>query len=262
MGGALVQGWRAAGIHAEAIRMVTASEESSQRWATEGYISYVGVQSVQEDFRPRFIILSVKPHQIAEVADEVRAIAERSGAIVISIAAGASLEQLGALFGAGISVARVMPNTPVSLRQGICGCVGSDTLAPEKRDAVHALFAQCATVHWLRNEEDMHSFTALCGSGPAYVFHFMESLRDAAIEYGMDGSDADGLARRMVLGAAMLACQSDAGLATLRENVTSKGGTTAAGLSAFMEGASGVTLNRLGEMAIERASERSKEMAK
>lgn len=260
MGGALVQGWSASGFPVDSIRIVTASDASAQRWASGGYISYVGVQSVQHDFHPHFIVLGVKPQQIADVAEEVRALAENTGAVIISLAAGITLATLDGYF-SGLPVCRVMPNTPVCIKRGISGCVGNERLSTQQRDDVHALFAQCSTVHWLRKEEDMHAFTALCGSGPAYVFHFMESLRDAALEYGMDGDVADGLARRMVLGASLLACQSDAGLAALRDDVTSKGGTTQAGLSALMEGAGGVTLNRLCEMVIQRASERSKEMA-
>ena len=261
MGGALVQGWRASGMGVESIRMVTASEESSQRWASEGYISYVGIHSVPEKFSPHFIILGVKPHQIPDIAEQVSAIAKRSGAIVVSIAAGLELGKLQSLLGNMVSVARVMPNTPVSLRQGICGCIAPGGITQDARDNIHALFSKCATVHWLKHEEDMHTFTALCGSGPAYVFHFMEALRDAAIEYGMDGADADGLARRMVLGASLLACQSNSGLSTLREDVTSKGGTTAAGLAALMEGIDGTTLNRLCDAVIKQASQRSKELA-
>lgn len=260
MGGALVQGWSAAGFSQDAIRIVTSSDASAQQWVGEGYISYVGAASVQDDFYPRFIVLGVKPDQIKEVASDVQHIAEASEAIIVSLAAGVPLQTLDAHF-SGLPICRVMPNTPVRIRQGISGCIGNASLDAEQRDAVHALFSQCGTVHWLRTEEDMHSFTALCGSGPAYVFHFMEALRDAALEYGMDAEVADGLARRMVLGASLLACQSDAGLAELREAVTSKGGTTAAGLSALMEGAGGVTLNRLCDMVIERASERSKELA-
>lgn len=179
------------------------------------------------------VILAVKPQQLRDVLADVAPVL-RDGTLVISIAAGwrtASIEQA---LGRAVPVVRVMPNTPALVGAGVSAlCGGSRAREPDLALAESLLAAVGATVRV--DEREMDAVTAISGSGPAYVFLFMEAMLAAAQQQGLSAD----IARRLVLGtfsgAAKLAACGEQGPAELRERVTSKGGTTAAALAVFQQ---------------------------
>ncbi len=174
------------------------------------------------------VILAVKPQQMKE------AIAPLSGqlqhALVISIAAGLTLNTLARWLGNYRRVVRCMPNTPSLIGAGMTGlCALPDVGMGEKLAAERIMQAVGKTL-WVEEENSLDGVTAISGSGPAYVFLFIEALQEAAAELGFNVEEARQLALETVLGAAQLANQSNETASVLREKVTSKGGTTAAAL--------------------------------
>lgn len=174
------------------------------------------------------VILAVKPQQMQE------ALAPLSGqlqhALVISIAAGITLETLARWLGNYRRIVRCMPNTPSLIGMGMTGlCALGDVSTNEKLAAERILQAVGKTL-WVEEENSLDGVTALSGSGPAYVFLFIEALQEAAAELGFSAEEGRMLALETVLGAAQLAAQSPEPASLLRERVTSKGGTTAAAL--------------------------------
>ena len=177
------------------------------------------------------IVLAVKPQQMREVA---AALAPLLGqALVVSIAAGIRARDLSRWLGGHQAIVRCMPNTPALIGQGITGMVAmEDVSAAQKATADAVLRAVGATV-WLDDEALIDPVTAVSGSGPAYVFFFIEAMQQAALELGLTPEQANALALATFTGAAQLAAQSDEPVALLRERVTSKGGTTYAAITSM-----------------------------
>ncbi len=178
-------------------------------------------------------VLAVKP-QVMQPGCEAIA-AQLNDALVISIAAGTRMAQLSKWLGGHDKLVRVMPNTPSLVGMGAAGMVASAAVDAEGRDAAEAIMSAVGMAIWLDQEGDIDAVTAVSGSGPAYVFRWMEAMQSAAESLGLPSEKANALVLQLVRGAAELACQSDQPLARLREQVTSPGGTTAAGLQAMNE---------------------------
>ncbi|QDQ25902.1 pyrroline-5-carboxylate reductase [Chitinimonas arctica] len=184
------------------------------------------------------VILAVKPQQLAAVA-KARA-AELAGRLVISIAAGIRMADLQRWLkceapNGPARLVRVMPNTPALVRAGVSGAwLGPHALA-EDQAQVDRILRSVGSVVWVEEETRLDAITAISGSGPAYVFHFIESLCQAAELQGFDAATARQLAYGTFEGAVRLALDSHDDAATLREKVTSKGGTTAAALNKMAE---------------------------
>lgn len=170
------------------------------------------------------VLLAVKPQQLGEVLRDIRT--HLTNALVISIAAGFETKDLMRLAD-NKRVIRCMPNTPVRIGEGVCGLYATEAANnPEDHKFAVKVFASCGEVIWCDEEEMLEGITAVSGSGPAYVFRFIEALETAAERYGFNEAQASCLAVATVLGAAKLAKNSTDSAATLREKVTSKGGTT------------------------------------
>lgn len=198
------------------------------------------------------VVVAVKPQAFAELAPHLAAIA--GDATVVSIMAGISLATIKA---AGLEhVARVMPNTPVLINEGMSAIYAPD-LAEDRLEDVRALFEATGSIVMLANESQMHAVTAISGSGPAYVFAFMEALEQAAIGMGLDAELARSLVRQTLVGAALLADAAEADPAELRQKVTSPGGTTEAALKVLGDAG----LNRLVELAAKAAQSRSEALS-
>jgi len=172
------------------------------------------------------VVFAVKPQQMREAAAEVAAHAADS--LFISIAAGIRLEDLARWLGGRTRLVRAMPNTPALVHAGITGLFAPEALAEADRTAAERLLAAVGATLWFEREGDLDAVTAVSGSGPAYVFYAIEALEQAARELGL----ADGAARSLALwtfvGATKLAIERGEEPATLRAQVTSKGGTTEA----------------------------------
>lgn len=180
------------------------------------------------------LVLAVKPQQMKAA---VAPLAGRlSGQLVVSIAAGLRLADIGRWLGGGQPyprLVRCMPNTPALIGAGVTGLYAGPAVDAAGREAAERVLAAVGSTVWIADEAQIDAVTAVSGSGPAYVFHFIEALEAAGRALGFDEATARKLAIDTTLGAAKLAAGSDEPPAVLRERVTSKGGTTAAALASL-----------------------------
>ncbi|RQW27070.1 pyrroline-5-carboxylate reductase [Rhodobacteraceae bacterium CH30] len=177
------------------------------------------------------VLLAVKPQSLKEVC---LALAPRlGGALLISIAAGVGIEALSRWLSGSSRIVRVMPNTPAMVGKGVSGLYAGDVLSEDDRAAAGAIMSAVGRVVWLQDEAGIDDITCISGSGPAYVFYFIESMIEAAMETGFDEAEARSLVLATFDGAVELARQSNVPVATLRQNVMSKGGTTERAIARF-----------------------------
>lgn len=200
------------------------------------------------------IVLAVKPQQMKLVVAELRP--QIRAQLVLSIAAGIRALDLSRWLGGHTAIVRAMPNTPALIGQGITGLAALAGVSGAQRATAEAIMRAVGAVVWLDDESRIDAVTAVSGSGPAYVFYFLEAMQQAALELGLSHEQGTALALATFAGATRLAEQSSEPLAVLRERVTSKGGTTYAALSS-ME-ASGVKAAIV--TAVKAAAERSREL--
>ena len=176
------------------------------------------------------IVLAVKPQQMQEAAAAIQPHLARP--LVLSIAAGVRAQTIGQWLATG-KIVRAMPNMPALIRAGISAAVALPDVSTEERAGADRILSAVGTVIWLDDESMLDAVTALSGSGPAYVFYFIEAMQAVAREMGFDDAQARALTLQTFAGAAQLAAQSDESANALRAKVTSKGGTTAAALASF-----------------------------
>jgi pyrroline-5-carboxylate reductase len=254
MGGALLRGWRAAGaLHDYSeINVVKRSLPDAEN-TTSGVHYFTNLSDIPST--PSIVILAVKPQQLDEVLIACKT-QFGDAPIYLSIAAGKTIASMQSILGVDAKIIRAMPNTPVQIGKGITGLATTKNISVQVQQQIQSLFAAVGMVVWIA-ESEMDAFTALAGSGPAYVFYFMECLAQAAVSLGISEVDADKIARQMVYGAGALAVKSSDSLVMLRENVTSKGGTTEAALNVLMQAG---TLDAPIKAALEAAVKRAREM--
>lgn len=258
MGGALLHGWFDRGL-APANAWVVEPAVSTLKWAVEkGATCVAEREKLPAGAVPDLIVMAVKPQAMAAVApgyaDMVRA-----GAAVLSIAAGTRIAYFAGIYGAQAPILRAMPNTPAAIGQGMSVLVANAAADAGQRGLAESLLAAVGEVAWVADEALMDAVTAVSGSGPAYVFLLIEALAAAGVAVGLDAALAQQLARATVTGAGALAAQSPDPASTLRENVTSPGGTTAAALEILMRDRGG--LGELMRDAVTAAARRSRELA-
>ena len=179
------------------------------------------------------VVFAVKPQQMQEAA-RFSGLKENAN-LVISIAAGVTLASLSRWLGGYARMIRVMPNTPALIGAGVAGLYAPKLVSEAERKQAEAILGAVGATVWIEDEALMDAVTAVSGSGPAYVFWFIEQLAAAGENLGLSREVSQKLALETVLGAAKLAAQSADSPAQLRERVTSKGGTTEAALKAFEE---------------------------
>ena len=179
------------------------------------------------------IVLAVKPQQMREVAGALLAHLAHSAPLVLSIAAGIRSADLSRWLGGYGAIVRTMPNTPALIGLGITGMVAMAGVSAQQKSAAGDIMAAVGQVVWLDDEAQIDPVTAVSGSGPAYVFYFIEAMQQAAVELGLSQEQGRELALATFVGAAQLAAKSDDPVPVLREKVTSKGGTTYAALSSI-----------------------------
>lgn len=228
MGGALVEGWLKQGVNPQSLHLVDpAFAEDDTRWRARGIDCHVTAGTLK-DTAPDLLLLSIKPQMMDNVLPSLAAL-DHAGLTVLSIAAGTTLGTLQGSFPKAVSI-RSMPNTPAAVGAGITACYGPDA-QPQTRAGITSLLSAVGQVVWVEREQDMDAVTAVSGSGPAYVFHMVEALAEAGEALGLPPETAMELARQTIVGAGRLLEESDESAAQLRQNVTSPGGTTAAGLA-------------------------------
>jgi pyrroline-5-carboxylate reductase len=203
------------------------------------------------------VVLAVKPQQMATVVRDLADALRLRRPLVISVAAGVPVAAIEGWCGAGIPVIRCMPNTPALVGAGITALYASAEVPAEHYAVAESLLATVGETLRVATEAELDAVTAISGSGPAYVFLFLEALAEAGVALGLSPEVAARLALHTGAGAARLALQSGAPLASLREQVTSKGGTTERALAVFeAEG-----LRALVQAAALKACQRSRELA-
>lgn len=200
------------------------------------------------------IILAVKPAQMSAVLKEINPVI-LPDCLLISVAAGLSLGWFAKRCRPNQAIIRTMPNTPAAIGLGATPMVANEYTNTEQKKQAELIFSQTGLTAWAINEEEMDVFTALSGSGPAYVFLFIEALIDAAVSLGLEPSIAKTFALQTAAGAIKLAENSDLSLSQLRTKVTSPGGTTAAALNELHG-----QLDALILRAMEAAKQRSQEL--
>lgn len=254
MGIALARGWLAGGLKPQNLVLV----DPFANEATKSFAKSAGVRLTDSTngILVHVLVLAVKPQSMAQVLREVRP-SVGAHTLVLSIAAGISLKTLSEGLET-LRVIRTMPNTPAQVGKGITGAVGLDVDARD-RELADMLLGAAGQVVWFDAENKLDAVTAVSGSGPAYVFYLVEALAVAGMRQGLEPGPAMQLARQTVIGAAALLEADSSSAATLRENVTSPKGTTAAALEVLM-GTDGMEM--LMDRAVRAARKRSEELGK
>ncbi|WP_394392036.1 pyrroline-5-carboxylate reductase [Shewanella woodyi] len=204
------------------------------------------------------IILSVKPHFMQAVCEQL-SVLDLSQKLIITIAAGITANRYKDYFAQEITLIRTMPNTPTQIGVGMTGLFADGDISQEQKLICEQLMKSGGEVLWVETEEELNQVIALAGSSPAYFFLFMESMLAAAKDSGLDETKARLLVQQAALGAAQMVIQNpELTTAQLRENVTSKGGTTAQAINAFESG----NIRGLVKQAMDDCVARAHEMAK
>jgi pyrroline-5-carboxylate reductase len=177
------------------------------------------------------IVLAVKPQQMKEVAAALAPFVRTQ--LVVSIAAGIRAVDLSRWLNGHAAIVRCMPNTPALIGKGVTGMAALGGVTQQQRDTADTVLRAVGTTVWLDDEALIDPVTAVSGSGPAYVFYFIEAMQQAALEMGLSAEQGTQLAVATFTGAAQLAAQSVEPVSLLRERVTSKGGTTYAALTSM-----------------------------
>lgn len=229
MGFAMLTGWIAQGGD-RSFYVVEPNEALRKRAADAGAKAVATLENLP-DLQADFVFFAVKPQVMGEV---VPAYCELNGSVFVSVAAGVTCASLGGWLGEDAAIVRTMPNTPAAIGEGMLVSFANAQVSTEAKDAVNALLSASGETGWIADEALMDAVTAVSGSGPAYVFHFIECLAASAQRLGLDADLSEKLALQTVAGAGLLARGSTTPPGTLREQVTSPGGTTAAALGVFM----------------------------
>lgn len=174
------------------------------------------------------IVLAIKPQQLPALAKTLAPLLTQQ--LVISIAAGIRLSDLSRWLGNYQTIIRAMPNTPAQIQAGVTGLYAMPSVSKTQIALADQVLRAAGSTLWLDSEEKLDAVTAISGSGPAYVFYFIEALQEAALQLGLSESQAKQLSIATFKGASLLADASAIPIATLRQQVTSKGGTTEQGL--------------------------------
>lgn len=257
MGAAMLAGWLERGLDPSSViiqepHLSGAALELAQK---HGIASKPVLEA--QSSPPAVIVVAVKPQVMDDVFPALAKIAGPQ-TVVMSIAAGKTLASFEKHLPAGVGVVRAMPNTPAAIGRGITGAVANAHTTPDQKSACEALLGAVGEVVWVPDESLIDAVTAVSGSGPAYVFLLAEALAEAGVAAGLDAATAMRLACATVSGAGELLHQSKIDPATLRQNVTSPGGTTAAALSVLMRDGSG--LKELMKEAVLAAEKRGREL--
>jgi len=215
------------------------------------------LESLPKDYTPSVIVFAVKPQQLPELLPTY---GKRFGntPLYISIAAGKTTAFFRQHLGNHIRIVRAMPNLPATVGKGITVLYAANTLPQSARDTARKLMEAVGVVEWIENESLMDAVTAISGSGPAYVFLFLEALTKAGFAAGLPEKTAKMLAIEMLAGSCALVAEAHDSFEQLRKNVTSPGGTTEAALKILMKDN---VLEKLLKDAVLAAAKKSKELA-
>lgn len=210
------------------------------------------------DVAPAVIVIAVKPQLMDSVMPDLAKLAG-PGTLAVSIAAGRTIASFERHLPDGAAIIRAMPNTPAAVGAGMTVCCANARVSAAQKAVAEQMLRAVGDVAWIEDEMQMDAVTAVSGSGPAYVFYLVEAMTEAGIAAGLDARLSARLARATVAGSGALLDTSSEPAATLRRNVTSPGGTTAAALEVLMADDG---LKPLMIAAVAAAAERGRELAK
>lgn len=237
MNSAVLEGLLAGGHEPEAVRATVGRMLSAETKSTRYGIAVTASEDHPDANRDvadaSMVVLGVKPKGILAACEEI-APALAPDTVVVSVAAGISLESMASRLPADQPIVRAMPNTPLAVQQGAVGLAMSASVTDAQREAVRGLFEQAGTVVVVP-EAQIDLVAALSGSGPAYFFHLAELMAQTAVDHGMDADVAEQLAAATLAGAGQMIATQNASAAGLRENITSPQGTTEAALRSFTD---------------------------
>jgi pyrroline-5-carboxylate reductase len=258
MASAIIGGLVRQGLPADRVRVVEPFAETRAKLLADH-----GVQALEQAgpalADAGLVVWAVKPQVFAEAAAPVRAHA--AGALHLSVAAGIRSDSIARWLSTE-RIVRAMPNTPALVGLGMTGLYARDAVSAADRAQVEQVIATTGAALWVAQEAHLDAVTALSGSGPAYVFYFLEAMVQAGTSMGLSAAQAQQLAVGTFAGAAELARRSDEPLATLRQRVTSKGGTTYAAITSMQEAGVGPAFERAMKAAEQRAKELGDEFGK
>ncbi len=233
----------------------------------ESLAAHFGVYTTEDNVaaitKADVVVLAVKPQVLKSVAQELAPAVQQHQPLVITIAAGIRSADLNRWLGGdaegakSVAVVRAMPNTPALVQTGAIGLYASESVSDEQRDLAESILRAAGLTLWVQEEGQMDAVTALSGSGPAYFFRIMEAMETAGTKLGLPPQTARLLTLQTALGAAKMAMESSESPATLRERVTSPGGTTEQGLRVMAEN----DIDQIMGQVLKAAFDRSRELA-
>lgn len=258
MAGAIIAGLVTSGYPADLITVCAPSTKNRDALAEKYGINSSG-DNIASAKKAEVVVLSVKPQLMADVCTSLQKEVDFSGKLVLSIAAGVSVERFYALLGKGLNIVRIMPNTPSLVGKGMSGLFAPEQVSKEDKTFSGELMTAVGKICWVDSEEGINHVIAAAGSAPAYFFLFMEAMQQEAQRQGLSVENARLLVQQAASGAAALVeANPETPLSTLRENVTSKGGTTFAALNVFNERKLPEIVSEAMQAAITRAQEMEK----
>ncbi len=269
MGGALLSGWLEQGVAPDQVTLVEPVEAAAAGFVARGVRRVAEASELDPGLAPAVVLLAVKPQQMDPVMARCAVLAGSGagsgagpgagpGTVFLSIAAGKTLGYFASHLGDQAAIVRVMPNTPAAVGRGMSVLVANRQVSEAQKRICGDLLSAVGGIDWVADEGLLDAVTAVSGGGPAYVFLLIEALAQAGVEAGLPEDLAMRLARGTVAGSGELVRQSDSPASTLRENVTSPGGTTLEALNILMAPDG---LQPLMTRAIAAATERSRELA-
>jgi len=234
MARSLVGGLIADGVSASRLRVADVNIDSLERLRAQyGVATYADNNAAVQDVQ--VVLLAVKPQAARAVAIELGATLERQRPLIISIVAGLRSADLARWLGYDAAIVRTMPNTPALVQSGATALHANLAVSSTQREQAESIMRAVGLTLWLDNEDQMDAVTALSGSGPAYFFLVMELMQRAGTALGLPPETARLLTLQTAFGAAKMALESPEDAATLRQRVTSPGGTTEQALKVFAE---------------------------
>jgi pyrroline-5-carboxylate reductase len=259
MGAAMLAGWLARGLDPRQVIIQDPVVRGAAALLQRTHGLRVETSIAKLDVAPAVIVVAVKPQMMDDVFPALAKLAGPA-TVVLSIAAGKSIASFEKSLPTHAAVVRAMPNTPAAIGRGVTGAVANAHVSADQRALCDELLSAVGEVVWLNDESLIDAVTAVSGSGPAYVFLLTEALAEAGRAAGLDAETAMRLARGTVSGAGELMHRSDVDPGTLRQNVTSPGGTTAAALAVLMRSKNG--LREVMTEAVLAAKQRGRELGR
>ncbi|RFF26948.1 MULTISPECIES: pyrroline-5-carboxylate reductase [unclassified Wenzhouxiangella] len=254
MGRALIGGLVAGGTRAEAIHVADPSEEQRRSLADDLGVT-VHADNAEAARAADVLVVAVKPQVMDDVLDSV-AEAIDADTLVISVAAGMTIDRISKGLGGHDRVVRAMPNTPALYQAGMTGLAAGEGVTDTDRKRAGQVLEAAGQVAWVDDEAQMDVVTAVSGSGPAYFFSLVEQLTAAGTRAGLPEETAAKLARQTAFGAGTMLAKSDVAAGELRRRVTSPGGTTAAALESLADN----DFERIVDEAVRAAVKRGREL--